>query len=168
MARSSTAFSRRTSHAEGTQTNFTYTGNRNLRFPLHETLFHNYLRGTTAHSGFWLEPEPFSHWGGYSSQERRKKIRQLLYKKNIIEKPKDSKVKQVPYKKGNNLKKLNCHFVFPQQLDDQPELQKRAREVTHSDIHCGVLPDVEVYEKFEDFMKGEDTIYNKIYEYFNK
>ena len=70
------------------------------------------------------------------------------------------------YHNGNNLKKLNCHFVFPQQLDDQPELQKRAREVTHSDIHCGVLPDVEVYEKFEDFMKGEDTIYNAIYDYY--
>lgn len=70
------------------------------------------------------------------------------------------------FNNGNNLKKLNCHFVFPQQLDDLPELQKRAREVTHSDIHCGVLPDVEVYEKFEDFMKGEDTIYNAIYDYF--
>ena len=46
-------------------------------------------------------------------------------------------------------------------------LYKRAAEVTHSDIHRGTLPDVEVYEKFEDFMKGEDTIYNAIYEYFN-
>ena len=71
------------------------------------------------------------------------------------------------YHNGNNLKKLNCQFIFPQQIDDQPELQKRAREVTHSDVHCGVLPDVEVYEKFEDFMKGEDTIYNAIYDYFN-
>ena len=72
------------------------------------------------------------------------------------------------YRKGNNLKKLNCQFVFPQQLDDQPELYKRAREVTHSDIHCGVLPDIQVYEKFEDFMNGEDTIYNAIYDYFRK
>ena len=37
---------------------------------------------------------------------RRKINRQLLYKKNIIEKPKDSKLKQIPYKKGNNLKKI--------------------------------------------------------------
>ncbi len=72
------------------------------------------------------------------------------------------------YHKGNNLKKLNCEFIFPQQTDDQPELQKRAREVTHSDIHCGVLPDVEVFEKYEDFMNGEDTIYNAIYNYFRK
>jgi hypothetical protein len=72
------------------------------------------------------------------------------------------------YHKGNNLKKLNCEFIFPQQTDDQPELQKRAREVTHSDIHCGVLPDVEVFEKYEDFMNGEDTIYNAIYDYFRK
>ena len=70
---------------------------------------------------------------------------------------------------NNNRKKLNCHFNFPHILDTEiPELYKRAEEVTHSDIHCGTLPDVEVYEKFEDFMKGEDTIYNKIYEYFNK
>ena len=72
------------------------------------------------------------------------------------------------YHNGNNLKKLNCVFVFPQELDDQPELYKRVREVTHSDIHRGVMPDVEVSEKFEDFMKGEDTIYNAIYDYFSK
>ena len=29
------------------------------------------------------------------------------------------------------------------------------------------MPDVEVYENFEDFMKGEDTIYNAIYDYFD-
>ena len=71
------------------------------------------------------------------------------------------------YHVGNNLKKLNCSFVFPQQLDDEPELFKRAREVTQSDVHCGTLPDVEVSERFEDFMKGQDTIYNTIYDYFN-
>ena len=69
----------------------------------------------------------------------------------------------------NKLKALNCEFAFPKQLDeDVPELYKRAREVTHSDVHCGTLPDVEVSECFEDFMKGEDTIYNTIYDYFNK
>ena len=67
----------------------------------------------------------------------------------------------------NKLKKLNCNFNFPKQLDEVPELYKRAAEVTHSDVHRGTLPDVEVYEKFEDFMKGEDTIYNAIYDYFN-
>ena len=69
----------------------------------------------------------------------------------------------------NKLKALNCEFAFPKQLDeDVPELYKRAREVTHSDVHRGTLPDVEVSECFEDFMKGEDTIYNTIYDYFNK
>ena len=69
----------------------------------------------------------------------------------------------------NKLKALNCNFAFPKELDTEvPELYKRAEEVTHSDIHHGTLPDVEVYEKFEDFMKGEDTIYNAIYDYFNK
>jgi len=70
--------------------------------------------------------------------------------------------------KINKLKKLNCNFSFPKQLDEVPELYKRAAEVTHSDVHRGTLPDVEVYEKFEDFMKGEDTIYNAIFDYFNK
>lgn len=70
---------------------------------------------------------------------------------------------------NNNRKKLNCHFNFPHILDTEiPELYKRAEEVTHSDIHRGTLPDVEVYEKFEDFMNGEDTIYNAIYDYFDK
>ncbi|BDC93991.1 hypothetical protein [Treponema bryantii] len=69
----------------------------------------------------------------------------------------------------NKLNALNCDFAFPKQLDeDVPELYKRAREVTHSDVHRGTLPDVEVFEKFEDFMNGEDTIYNAIYEYFQK
>ena len=47
-----------------------------------------------------------------SEKEKRKVIRQLLHKKNIIEsmkeskESKDSKVKQTPYKKGNNLRKI--------------------------------------------------------------
>lgn len=69
---------------------------------------------------------------------------------------------------SNILKTLQCEFIFPQGLDTANEyLIKRAREVTHSDIHRGTLPDVEVYENFEDFMKGEDTIYNAIYDYFD-
>ena len=70
---------------------------------------------------------------------------------------------------SNVLKYLQCEFIFPQAVDTFNEyLIKRANEVTHSDIHRGTFPDVEVSEKFEDFMKGEDTIYNAIYEYFNK
>ena len=64
------------------------------------------------------------------------------------------------------MKTLQCEFIFPQAVDTANEyLIKRAEEVTHSDIHRGTMPDVEVSENFEDFMKGEDTIYNAIYEY---
>lgn len=69
---------------------------------------------------------------------------------------------------NNNLKKLNCSFSFPHQIEDTPELDKRALNVTHSDIHQGTIPDVEVKESFEAFMKGEDSIYNAIYDYFLK
>lgn len=67
----------------------------------------------------------------------------------------------------NELKNLQCDFAFPHQIDDHvDELYKRAAKVTHSDIHRGTMPDVEVHEKFEDFVNGEDTIYNAIYDYF--
>ena len=66
------------------------------------------------------------------------------------------------------MKTLQCEFIFPQPIDTANEyLIKRAKEVTHSDIHRGTMPDVEVSASFEDFMKGEDTIYNTIYDYFN-
>ena len=69
---------------------------------------------------------------------------------------------------SNILKTLQCDFMFPQAVDNANEyLIKRAEEVTHSDIHRGTMPDVEVSESFEDFIKGEDTIYNAIYDYFN-
>ena len=69
---------------------------------------------------------------------------------------------------SNNLKTLQCDFFFPQAVDTQNErLMKRAAEVTHSSIYRGTMPDVEVHEKFEDFMNGEDTIYNAVYAYFN-
>ncbi len=61
------------------------------------------------------------------------------------------------------LRKLNCQFMFPQAIDDNPVLQVRAK-----DIYRGTMPDVEVHERYEDFIKGEDSIYNAIYEYFNK
>ena len=71
----------------------------------------------------------------------------------------------VPY--SNVLKYLQCNFAFPNQIDDHvDELYKRAEEVTHSDIHRGTMPDVEVYAAFEDWLNGEDTIYNIIFEYF--
>ena len=61
------------------------------------------------------------------------------------------------------LRKLNCQFIFPQVLDDNPVLRVRAQ-----DIYRGTMPDVEVHERYEDYMNGEDTIYNAIYEYFQK
>ncbi len=72
----------------------------------------------------------------------------------------------VPY--SNVLKYLQCNFAFPNQIDDHVEtLYKRAEEITHSDIHRGTIPDVETWEVFEDWLNGEDTIYNTIYNYFN-
>ena len=68
---------------------------------------------------------------------------------------------------NNLLKKLNCYFTFPNQIDDIPELYKRAQEVTHTDIHCGTFPDVPAYESYKDWLNGEDTIYNTIYAYYN-
>ncbi|MCR4954991.1 MAG: hypothetical protein K6A43_13060 [Treponema sp.] len=66
---------------------------------------------------------------------------------------------------SEELKALNCTFGYPMFLEEispLPELKKR------SNAHYqGIMPDVEVYEKFEDFIKGEDTIYNAIYDYFN-
>lgn len=64
------------------------------------------------------------------------------------------------------LKGINCKFAFPMVLDEYTpltELKKRT-----DSYYRGIMPDVEVYERFEDFMKGEDTIYNAIFDYFNK
>ena len=60
------------------------------------------------------------------------------------------------------LHNLQCNFVFPQIVDDLPVLRARAK-----DIYRGTMPDVELKESFEDFMNGQDTIYNAIYEYYN-
>ena len=69
---------------------------------------------------------------------------------------------------SNILKNLQCDFMFPQAVDTMNEyLIKRAEEVTHSDLHRGTMPDVEVSENFDDFMNGEDAIYKAIYDYFN-
>lgn len=69
---------------------------------------------------------------------------------------------------NNYLKKLNCYFIYPNELDEVPDLYRRAREVTHTDVHCGTFPDVLVHESYEDWFNGEDTIYNVIFDYFNK
>ena len=68
---------------------------------------------------------------------------------------------------NNLLKKLNCYFTYPTILDDVPELYKRAQEVTHTDIHCGTFPDVTAYESYEEWLHGEDGIYNAIYDYYS-
>ena len=60
------------------------------------------------------------------------------------------------------LHNLQCNFVFPQIVDNLPVLKARAK-----DIYRGTMPDIEVKESFEDLMNGQDTIYNKIYEYYN-
>ena len=63
------------------------------------------------------------------------------------------------------LKGLNCKFAFPKVLDEYTpltELKKRT-----DSYYRGIMPDVEVYENFEDFMNGEDAIYNAVYEFFN-
>lgn len=57
---------------------------------------------------------------------------------------------------------LNCDFMFPQIVDDLPVLKARAK-----DIYRGTIPDVEIQERFEDYIQGEDTIYNTIYAYYN-
>ena len=52
--------------------------------------------------------------------------------------------------------------MFPQIVDDLPVLKARAK-----DIYRGTFPDVEIQERFEDYIQGEDTIYNSIYAYYN-
>ena len=61
------------------------------------------------------------------------------------------------------LKKLNCYFGYPTQIDNVPQLTKRS-----TDTSRGTFPDVEVLEDFESSLNGEDTIYKAIYEYYNK
>lgn len=63
----------------------------------------------------------------------------------------------------NKLKNLNCIFSCPKVFDIAPQLEKRS-----NDIHRGTMPDVEVMEDFKGFIKGEDSIYKAIYEYFRK
>ncbi len=64
------------------------------------------------------------------------------------------------------LKALNCKFGFPAFLDELTPLTT-IKERT-DEYYRGIMPDVEVQESFEDFMQGEDSIYNAVYAYFNK
>ena len=63
------------------------------------------------------------------------------------------------------LKKLNCYFCFPSYIGEGnfPKLIERS-----TDIYRGIMPDVEVFEDIESYLKGEDAIYKAIYEYYNK
>jgi hypothetical protein len=57
--------------------------------------------------------------------------------------------------------RLNCTFSCPLEIDSLPMMEKRS-----TDIHRGIMPDVEVMCSYEDLMKGEDTIYKAISKYF--
>ncbi|HPX25485.1 MAG TPA: S41 family peptidase, partial [Treponemataceae bacterium] len=61
------------------------------------------------------------------------------------------------------LKKLNCTFEYPTQIDNVPKLVERS-----TDTSRGIIPDVEVLEDFASTLNGEDAIYKAIYEYYNK
>lgn len=67
---------------------------------------------------------------------------------------------------NEELKGLKCKFWFPLFLDEISPLTL-IKDRT-DEYYRGIMPDVEVQESFEDFMKGEDSIYNAIYDYFNK
>lgn len=56
---------------------------------------------------------------------------------------------------------LNCDISFPSLISDVPALYERAE-----DIYRGTMPDVQVYETFEDFSNGEDSVYKVIEEYY--
>ena len=63
------------------------------------------------------------------------------------------------------LKSLKCNIVFPMFLDEISPLTKLKER--SADQYHGVMPDIEVHENFDDFINGEDSIYNAIYDYFN-
>ena len=65
-----------------------------------------------------------------------------------------------------DLKSMGCKLAYPIWLDEITPLT--ALKERSDNYYRGIMPDVEVSENFEDFMKGEDTIYNAIYDYFTK
>ncbi len=59
------------------------------------------------------------------------------------------------------LDNLKCDFSCPRAKDNIPVLRERCE-----DIHRGVMPDFEVHEDFREFQKGNDAIYDAIYNFF--
>jgi hypothetical protein len=59
------------------------------------------------------------------------------------------------------MSRLNCTFCCPIQIESLPTMEKRA-----TDTHRGIMPDVEVMCTYADLLKGEDTVYKTIREYF--
>jgi hypothetical protein len=62
---------------------------------------------------------------------------------------------------SQTMSRLNCTFLCPMQIESLPTMEKRS-----TDIHRGIMPDVEVMCTYADLMKGEDTVYKTISEYF--
>jgi hypothetical protein len=62
---------------------------------------------------------------------------------------------------AQTMQRLNCTFCCPMEIDSLPTMEKRS-----TDIHRGIMPDVEVACTYADLMKGEDTVYKAIREYF--
>lgn len=58
-----------------------------------------------------------------------------------------------------DLPALNCTMVIPTVEDYVPEIKKR-----YSDLERGIIPDIEVYQTYEDYLNGIDTIYKAICE----
>ena len=52
---------------------------------------------------------------------------------------------------------LNCGMSVPTVKDYLPELEKR-----YEDLERGIIPDEEIYQTYEDYLKGVDTIYEFI------
>ncbi len=67
--------------------------------------------------------------------------------------------------RNEELKALKCKIIFPMYLDEISPLTNLKKRT--SEYYRGIMPDVEVQENFDDFINGEDSIYNAIYDYFN-
>ena len=61
-----------------------------------------------------------------------------------------------------SLPNLKCHIIFPRAVEPMEALEMRA-----VDVHCGIMPDVEVYETFDDLKNGIDTVYEAICDYYS-
>lgn len=56
-----------------------------------------------------------------------------------------------------DLPALNCTMIVPTMEDYVPEIEKR-----YEDMERGIIPDEEIYQTYEDYLKGIDTIYEFI------